>query len=195
MHLDDKSICISKVRLAIIDVETTGLDPAEHELIGLSLYRVEVDSISGDLLQIVDCYSGQREPTKPFPPDLDKVIGMSEACFAGKEFDISRIREILIGCELLIGHNASFDRAFLAPHVSFPCQCPWACSLTDIDWFNTEQQTSASVDHLLSFYKLKASSGTSADDCRALIEILARPLPVSGHTGFSALMESARLKE
>lgn len=192
MHLDDRSICISKIRLAIIDVETTGLDPAEHELIGLSLFRVEIDSTSGEFLQIVDCYSGQREPTKPFPPNLEQVIGVSAAGLAGKQLDIARIRGMLEGCELVIAHNASFDRPFLTPHVSIFGQCTWACSLTDIDWFNTEQQTSASIDHLLSLYKLKASSGTTADDCRALIEILARPLPVSGHTGFAALRESAR---
>ena len=195
MHLEDKKLDISKARLAILDVETTGIDPEEHELISLSLIRVEVDSIFGDLLKVVDCYTGQREPTKPFPPNLEEIIGVTEAAFSGKQLDIAMIHGMLEGCELVIVHNASFDRSFLVPHVSIPDHCTWACSLKDIDWFDTEQQTNASIDHLLSFYQLTASSNSTADDCRALIEILARPLPVSGRTGFAALMESARRNE
>ncbi|TSA10003.1 MAG: hypothetical protein D4R79_12460 [Comamonadaceae bacterium] len=192
MDLGVKRSAVSNVRLAVVDVETTGLDPVEHELIGLSVVCVEVDRVTGALLKIVNSYSGHREPTRPIPPDLREIIGVCAADLTGQRLDIARIDQVLDGCELVLAHNAAFDRAFLAPHVPALDQFKWACSLRDIEWFVTEQQTKASIDHLLSVYKLTVSSGTPADDCRALIEILGRPLPVSGHTGFAALLASAR---
>ena len=192
MDLGAKTIRASNVRLAVVDVETTGLDPAEYELIGLSAVCVEVDRASGEVLKIVNSYSGHREPTRPISPDLEQVLGIRAADLAGMRLDIARIHQVLEGCKLVIAHNAAFDRAFLAPHLPVFEQLTWVCSLRDIDWFGTEQQPRASIDHLLLLYKLKESSGTPADDCRALIQILGRPLPVSGHTGFAALLASSR---
>ena len=192
MALGVKKIPVSKVKLAVVDVETTGLDPVEHELIGLSVVCVEVDRVTGELLKIVNSYSGQREPTRPMSPDIEQIVGIRTADLAGMRLNIARIHKMLDGCELVLAHNAAFDRPFLAPHVPAFEQITWACSLRDIDWFGTEQQPKASIDHLLSLYKLKESSGKPADDCRALIKILGRPLPVSGHTGFAALLASAR---
>ena len=187
-----KKIRASIARMAVVDVETTGLDPTEHELIGLSVVCVEVDGLTGEELKIVDRYSGRREPTRPIPRDFEQVVGVRAADLAGMRLDIARLHQVLEGCELVLAHNAAFDRAFLVPHVPVFDQFTWVCSLRDIDWFGTEQQPKASIDHLLSLYKLKASSGTPADDCRALIQILGRPLPVSGHTGFAALLASSR---
>ena len=192
MDLGAKTIRASNVRLAVVDVETTGLDPAEHELIGLSVVCVEVDGVTGEELKIVDSYSGRREPTRPISRDFEQVVGVRAADLAGMRLDNARMQQVLEGCELVIAHNAAFDRAFLVPHVLVFDQFTWVCSLRDIDWFGTEQQPKASIDHVLSLYKLKASSGTTADDCRALIQILGRPLPVSGHTGFAALLASSR---
>ena len=192
MSLGVNNIGVSNVKLAVVDVETTGLDPVEHELIGLSVVCVEIDCVTGELQKIVNSYSGQREPTRPIPSDLEQIVGIRAADLAGMRLDVARIHQVLEGCELVLAHNAAFDRPFLAPHVPVLDQFTWVCTLRDIDWFGTEQQPKASIDHLLALYKLKESSGTPADDCRALIEILGRPLPVSGHTGFAALLASAR---
>lgn len=181
----------SKAKLAVVDVETTGLDPQEHELIGLSVVCVEVDRVTGEFLKVLGSYSGQREPTKPMLAEIEQVIGIRAADLAGMSLDLVRIDALLEGCELLLAHNACFDRSFLAPHVPLFEHFAWACSLRDIDWSGAEQQSMASIDHLLSSYNLKESDGTPADDCCALIEILSKPLPVSGETGFAALLASA----
>jgi len=183
---------VSNVKLAVVDVETTGLDTEEDELISLSVVCVEVDRVTGELLEVLGSYSGQREPTQPMPPDAEQVTGIRATDLAGMRLDLARINTLLEGCEMVLAHNAAFDRAFLAPHVPMFEQLTWVCSLRDIDWFGTEQQPKASIDHLLSFYNLKGSSATPPDDCLALIQILGKPLPVSGLTGFAALLASVR---
>jgi DNA polymerase-3 subunit epsilon len=195
MSLGEKELRRSKVKLAIVDVETTGLDPEENELIGLSVVCVDVDRVTGEFLEVLGSYSGQREPTQPMPPDVEQITGILATDLEGTRLDLARINALLEGCELVLAHNAAFDRAFLAPHVPVIERFKWACSLRDIDWFGIEQQSKASIDHLLSLYNLNESNGTPADDCRALIQILGRPLPVSCHTGFAALLASANMPQ
>ena len=192
MNLGVDSIGVSNVKLAVVDVETTGLDPVAQELIGLCVVSVEVDRVTGEGLKIVNRYAGWREPNRQISPDLEQVLRISAAELSGEDLDIAQIDAVLDGCELVIAHNAAFDRAFLAPYVPVLERLTWVCSLRDIDWFGTEEQPKASIDHLLALYGLKVSGGMPVDDCDALIQILGMPLPVSGHTGFAALLASAR---
>ena len=179
------------VKLAVVDVETTGLDPAQDELVALSVVCVEVDRASGELIKIIDNYTGQREPKRPMSPAIEQMIGISAADLAGHALDVDRINGLLDGCELVIAHNAEFDRSFIEPHVPAFGQLAWGCSLKDIDWFGTELQPKASIDHLIFLYGIETSNGTPQADCRALIRALSMPLPVSGCTGFAALLASA----
>jgi DNA polymerase-3 subunit epsilon len=192
MALGEKESHSSKVKLAVVDVETTGLDPVQDELIALSVVCVEVDRVSGELLKIIDSYTGQREPTRPMSPAIEQIVGISATDLVGQLLDVGRISAMLEGCELVVAHNAAFDRSFIEPHVPVFGQLAWGCSLKDIDWFGTEQQPKASIDHLLFLYGLEASIGTPQADCNALVRVLGLPLPVSGCTGFAALLASAR---
>lgn len=189
--LEMKELRGSKAKLAVVDVETTGLDLEEHELIGLSVVCVEVDRVTGEFLKVLGSYSGQREPTKPMQPDIEQVVGIRASDLAGMSLDLAQINALLEGCELWLAHNVCFDRSFLAPHVAVFEHLTRACSLRDIDWFGAERQSMASIDHLISLYNLNESNGTPADDCRALIQILGQRLPVSGQTGFAALLACA----
>lgn len=192
--LNERIFHAAKAKLAVVDIETTGLDPLQDELICLAVVCLELDLLSGKLLKIIDSYTGQREPTYPMTTAVEQMLGLSATELAGQVIDTQRISALLQGCELVIAHNAAFDRSFIEPHVPSCGHWVWACSLRDIDWFDTEQQPSASIDHLLLLYGLQACNGTPLADCQALISILDMPLPVSDGTGFAALLASAGLK-
>jgi DNA polymerase III epsilon subunit-like protein len=70
-----KHIHGSVAKLAIVDVETTGLDPVQNELIALSLICVEVDRDTGELMKVLDSYTGQREPTLPMSLAIEQLVG------------------------------------------------------------------------------------------------------------------------
>lgn len=181
------------VKVAVVDVETTGLDQARDELIALSLTCVEIDIASGELVKVIDRYTGQREPTRPMSAAVERIVGIPASDLARKTLDLGLIAKMLEGCALVVAHNAAFDRSFAVPYVPVFGQLAWSCSLKDIDWLGSEQQQKASIDHLLVLYGLKASNGTTKADCEALVQVLGRPLPVSGLTGFEAILASARL--
>lgn len=181
------------VKLAVVDVETTGFDPLQDELLALSVVCVEVDRVSGELVKIIDNYTGQREPTRPMSPAVEQLLGISAADLAGHVLDVVRISAMLEGCELVVAHNAAFDRSFIESHVPSFRQLAWGCSLRDIDWFGAEKQPKASIEHLAILYGIESSNGTPQADCNALVRAMSMPLPVSGITGFAALLASAHL--
>lgn len=183
----------SVVKLAIVDVETTGLDPVQDELITLSLVCVEVDGATGELLKVIDNYTGHRAPTRPMSLAIEQIVRIPAKDLAGQVLDVGRITAALKGCELVVAHHAAFDRSFIEPHVPAFGKLAWGCSLRDIDWFGTEKQPKASIEHLAILYGIESSNGTPEADCNALVRAMSMPLPVSGFTGFAALLASAHL--
>ena len=100
--------------VAVIDVETTGLDPNSDRIVSVAVIRMELDphgeKLRGDsLTAIVD-------PGRPIPRKASRVNGLKDKDVAGKPVFADEAREIrdFIGdCEL-VGHNVSFDKRFLS---------------------------------------------------------------------------------
>ena len=191
-RLEQDHIDGATAKLAIIDAETTGLDPVTDEVIGLAIVCVAVDRASGRLLGISDRYAGQREPQRPMSALAEKITGLQYSQLVGRRLDEARITEMVAGCELVVAHCASFDRQFVEPCLPVFEHLAWACSLTEIDWRGTECQPKASIAYLLSLHGMAEGERTPQADCDALAHVLGRPLPVSGRTGFAALLDAAK---
>ena len=183
---------IDVVRILVLDTETTGLDHGVDELIGLALVALEVDRASGNLLRIVDRYQGLQEPTFELAPQAAEVLGYDNSFLVGHRFDVQRISAMVQACELVVAHNAGFDRPFVEMAVPAFCQRQWVCSLCDIDWWHLQAQEAASVEYLArrSGYVLEGFAPREVAD--AMVLILAQPLPVTRETGFAALISVAK---
>lgn len=117
-----------------IDVETTGLDPAAHEVVELAIALVAFDRETGDILGIVDEYAGLRDPGFPIPADATRVHGLRSTDVRGKRLDDARIRAMLERAEFLVAHNASFDKAFVTKLYPEVQRKRWVCSMRSIPW-------------------------------------------------------------
>lgn len=190
--MDNEQINLSAVKLAIVDTETTGLDPATDEVIGMSIFCVEVDRVTGRLMRILDRYDALREPQVKMSALAEEITGIQYSQLVGEQLDDERILDMLAGCELVVSHCAAFDRQFLEPCLPAFELLPWACSYTEIDWLGAERQPSASLVYLLSLHGIDQTSYERQTDCSALASLLDMPLPVSGHTGFAALLDAVR---
>lgn len=67
----------------------------------------------------------------------------------------------------------------------------WACSATEIDW-KDEGLESARLGQVLDASGYFHAAHRALDDCRALLEILSRPLPRSRTPALAALLDRAR---
>lgn len=175
------------VHVTLIDSETTGLDPHQHEVIGLGLLCLRVGREDGSVLGVVDSAFEWQEPAH-YTEQVQRVTRLPAHHLAGRRFDRSRIEALIAQSDLVVAHHAAFEWAFLAPLFPALADLSWACSLRDIDWAGSEGIARPSIDGLLAAFALGPSDQTPEGDCHALARILARRLPGSGVSGFRRLL-------
>lgn len=122
----------------IIDLETMGLNPMNHEIIELGMLSFSFTTRDG-ILGVIDAYNELNDPGKPIPAEITKVTHITDKDVQGKSIDWEHVKTILEKTHLIICHNSGFDRNFLEiqtpKNISSMIQSlPFACTIKDIDW-------------------------------------------------------------
>ncbi|MEI6560071.1 MAG: 3'-5' exonuclease [Rhodospirillaceae bacterium] len=181
----------SPTRLGIfLDLETTGLDPAKNEIIEFAMLPFTY-SLDGRIFEVKEPFQGLRQPSTPIPPEITQLTGITDEMVVGKSIDPAEVSAFASGAAIIVAHNAAFDRRFAERFCDVFITKPWACSLSQVDWA-AEGFEGSRLGYLLAGCGLYHGAHRAADDCRAGIEILARPLPVSGVPALAKLLEAAR---
>ena len=177
-------------RGVFVDTETTGLDPDNDEIVELAMLGFDY-SVDGGYVSPAASFDRLRDPGRPISNEVSVLTGITDEMVFGKSIDPAEVASFLEGAALLIAHNASFDRLFCERSFPVFADKPWACSLREIDW-KTEGFDSARLSHLANACGLFFDGHRALTDCEAALELLSRPLPRSGRTGLSVILESAR---
>lgn len=98
--------------LAFVDCETTGLDPARHELLEVAAIRVSPQTLAveTELAMMV-----RPTRTDDADPEALRIVGYSEEAWSDAlplREAMAQLAPILDGA-MLAGHNVAFDRGFL----------------------------------------------------------------------------------
>ncbi len=179
-------------RVVVLDTETTGLDQAKEAIIELALLVVDVDRATGMPVGQVQVYDGLEDPGKPIPREVMAITGITDAQVRGQRLDDARVAELLHGADLVIAHNAGFDRPFVEARLKQFASLPWACSFADIDW-KAQGRGSAKLESLAQALGWFYDAHRAEMDCHALLAVLASPLPQAAHTGMAHLLKAAAL--
>ncbi|KWV51988.1 DNA polymerase III subunit epsilon [Rhizobium altiplani] len=175
----------------LVDVETTGLDPEQEEIIELAMVPFRY-TLNGEVVEVLEPFDRLRKPVKPISPEITALTGITDAMVSGQSIDPAEITASAAPAHVVIAHNAAFDRRFLERFNPVFSTKPWACSMSEIDWaFEGFEGTKLSyLAMALGFFY---DRHRAANDCLAAIEILARELPRAGVTALAKLLEHARL--
>lgn len=180
--------------ILVLDTETTGLDQTKEKIIELALLRVSVDTKTGLPVGPVQVYDGLEDPGKPIPPEIVAITGIEDAQVQGQALDEARIAELMQGVDVVIAHNAGFDRPFVEARLPAFAGLAWACSFADIDW-KAQGRGSAKLESLAAELGLFYDAHRAEMDCHALLAVLAAPLPKAGadttQTGLAHLLYAA----
>ena len=173
----------------VLDVETTGL-AADDEIIELAMVPFTYGR-DGTIFNVGEGFERLREPAKAIPPEISQLTGIDASMVAGCEIGPEEVANFVSAVDLVIAHKADFDRNVVER--SFPIfrDKPWACSLTQVPW-KEEGFAGVRLGQLLNSCGLFHVAHRAGDDCRAVIELLARPLPKSGVSAMSRLLDAAR---
>lgn len=176
----------------IVDVETTGLDtsPDGDEVIEVGLLKFAYTP-AGVILGVIGQRTSFHQPSKPIPALVKRLTGISDELVQGKRLDVPAIEAFAADAEIVIAHNAAFDRRFLERVCPIFANLPWACSQTQVRWFE-EGMEGTKLFYLAYHHRFYFDGHRSIDDCFALLEILEQPLPESGQTALAQLLDAVR---
>ena len=181
----------TETKLAIfIDLETTGLDPKNHEIIEIAMVPFTY-SADGRIFDVHEAFNRLQEPTEAISPEITRITGITNEMVAGHKIDINKVTEVVEPAALIIAHNAFFDRRFAERAFDVFSAKAWACSMTQVPW-REEQLEGMKLEYLAMKSGFFYDGHRATADCYAAIELLTRPLPQSGTLGLTALLENAR---
>jgi DNA polymerase III subunit epsilon len=157
-------------RGAVVDVETTGLDRDTDVVIEIGLRPFAFDKETGAVVQISEAYDGLEDPGRPIPPFVTQLTGLGDDDVRGKQIDWQRVRELIEGVDIVIAHNAAFDRAFIDPRIGGPRKI-WGCSHELVDWAG-HGYTTSKLEILNLFHGFFVNSHRAMGDVDALLHLL-----------------------
>ncbi|MCK8115159.1 helicase C-terminal domain-containing protein [Anaerosoma tenue] len=176
--------------VAFVDVETTGFDPASHEVI-------EVAAVLARGPEILDRWSSLVRPRGAVPLETTQLTGIDDAmladapCMAEAGAHLARF----VGDRAVVAHNAPFDRAFLEHASSGGCRLagPWIDSL-EVVRIALPRLRSHRLSDLARAFSLDAGRGHRApDDAETLFGVWRIALTALGDMPSEVVHEVARL--
>jgi DNA polymerase-3 subunit epsilon len=173
-------------RVIVLDTETTGLDSKTESIIELAMLSVLVDSASGLPVGPVTVYESFEDPGKPIPIQITEITGIDDSMVKGLRIDDAAVTALVQQADLVVAHNAGFDRPFVEARLPVFATKPWNCSFMGIDW-KKEGSGSAKLEFLASERGWFYDAHRAQVDCHALLQVLSSPL-ADGQTGLARLL-------
>lgn len=131
----------------IVDLETTGLNPEQDQIIEIGL----LEFMWGGGLEspiITNMYGALQDPGVELSPEIQRITGLNDLALKGQQIDWDIVRKYLQRAEVIIAHNAEFDRAFLQRRAEVSdIDMHWACSIRHVDWHG-KNITSRRLSHI-----------------------------------------------
>lgn len=118
---------------AVVDVETTGLDVEADDIIELAVRRFRYDA-DGVIVEIGRSWCWREDPGVPLSEDVVRITGITDQDLVGRRIDTRVATEIIGSADLVIAHNAAFDRPMMERRLTSLPAMQWACSCVEIDW-------------------------------------------------------------
>ena len=120
--------------VVVADLETTGLSHDTDQVIELAYRKCWVVADTGEVVASRAGFSQLRQPTVEISKKITTLTGITNEMVSGQSVDWKSFEADMAGVDIVIAHNAAFDRPFI------DAECPtlknilWGCSKAHIDW-------------------------------------------------------------
>tara|TARA_Y100000768_G_scaffold209036_1_gene157454 strand:+ start:6846 stop:7718 length:873 start_codon:yes stop_codon:yes gene_type:complete len=160
------------IKVSFIDFETTGLDFERDEVIEIGLRTIAVNKLDYQDFYSVREYESYNDTHNKIDDEVAMLTGITKDMIIGKKIDWSEVENILNISNVVVAHNASFDRWFLEKHIDF--KNIWACSKADIDW-KDRGFLNTKLELLSIWHGFYYDSHRAMNDVNATIHLLLHP--------------------
>src|SRR5690606_4125498 len=154
----------------VVDTETTGLNAAQEEIIeiGAVAFCYADDGSIGD---VCATFGALQEPSKPIPADITRITNITDEMVKGQTIPLAELEALIADADLIIAHNAGFDRPFLERFSPVFANKPWACSVKEVDWARRGFE-GTKLGYLIGQSGYFHNGHRAEDDCHALLTVL-----------------------
>lgn len=177
----------------VIDTEATGLDTTADSIIELGFVAFEYDASTGLIYRILHTYDGFEDPGTPLKEIIKQITGITDEMLTGQRLDDDEINEWLEKADLIIAHNAAYDRQMMERRLPKTKETNWACTQNNIKW-QDENVSSMKLDYIAYRLGFFFDGHRAVNDAQATLHLLTRGLPESNRLAMSALLATAREK-
>lgn len=174
-----------------IDTETTGADHLKDGILEFAMVPFNY-TLEGEVTDLFKPFTGLNDPGVPVTDQIRRITGISPEDVAGCElvFD-SDAKSLIHSADIVIAHNAGFDRPFVeSVYPNFRYR-KWGCSQVDVPW---KEKFGAIAEKLEVLAMTQCGVFYNAHraliDCQIGIHVLATSRDESGRTALSYLLES-----
>ena len=178
------------LRGVIVDTETTGLDHRKDEIIEIGTIEFTFDA-AGNIGDVIGLYGGLQQPSIPIPADITKLTGITDEMVAGQAIDMAALEHLIAPADLIIAHNAPFDRPFCEAFSPIFVNKGWACSNVEIGW-KARGYEGTKLGYLIGQSGYFHDGHRAVDDCFALLEVLAWEGEGGAGTAFAELYAASQ---
>ncbi len=157
--------------LLIVDTETTGLDPERDQCleVGAILFDVPARAVLAQLSFLLPVESNPAEAINRIPAEVSCLDQPWRPA-------LTYFQALLEATEVVVAHNASFDRQWFGRSPLPAILQPWLCTMEDIRWPAERQlRTRPSVRDLALAYEIPVWAAHRAlTDCLYIAEVFRR---------------------
>ena len=175
-----------------VDVETTGMQWMTDRIIEFAGVPFTFGKESGRIISVGTPFVSLEDPGRPVPDEIVRLTHITDAMVAGHRIDDEQVKALADQVQLVIAHNARFDRPFVEARFPIFEEKHWACSINDVPW-ESHGLGSVKLGWLLMEHAgLYFRAHRAEDDCHAAIHILASPFADDGSLPMRHLLDSSR---
>lgn len=169
-----------------LDCESTGLDVKVDEVIefGAIPFRFTLDGLHVEALRPIHQYN---EPRKAITEEITKLTGITADMVLGKRLDVTAIDAVLDETDLVIAHNAEFDRPMMERVSPKFADKHWGCSMIQVPWGSGRR-----LEYILNGMGYFYDAHNAVSDCRAGLFAISQPL--GERTGLAHILDASRAK-
>ena len=173
-----------------VDCETSGPDSARDEVIEVGLLPFTFTA-EGRIATVLheEAQTHLRDPGRPLSDAMVALTGLTDDDLCAHHIDTEAANPLIRASDLLVAHNARFDRPHFERMLPATRDKPWACSRLEIPWRAAGMHSDA-LHCLLCHYGVFARDRHRAlPDCEAGVWLLAQDLPGTTRSALSVLLE------
>ena len=123
-------------RALYVDCETTGLSFEHDQAIELAMLPFTYAPGDGRIGEVLhhEAQVHLHDPARPLDALITALTGLTDEDLRGRRIDAEAATALIARSDLIIAHNARFDRPFFERALPATRALPWGCSMRDVAW-------------------------------------------------------------